>query len=72
MNTNNSVTGVETIRPSEQTNSCQFAVLAVHNNIILYVGLTLYISRGSSGSIVSDYGLDDRGSIPDKGRGFYF
>jgi hypothetical protein len=27
--------------------------------------------RGSSGSIVSDYGLDDRGSIPDRGRGFF-
>jgi hypothetical protein len=29
-------------------------------------------SRGSSGSIVSDYGLDDRGSIPDRGRRFLF
>jgi hypothetical protein len=29
-------------------------------------------SRGSSGSIVSDYGLDDRGSIPGRGRGFFF
>jgi hypothetical protein len=29
-------------------------------------------SRGSSGSILSDYGLDDRGSIPDRGRGFFF
>jgi hypothetical protein len=27
-------------------------------------------SRGSSVSTVSDYGLDDRGSIPDRGRGF--
>jgi hypothetical protein len=27
-------------------------------------------SRGSSVSIVSDYGLDDRGSIHDRGRGF--
>jgi hypothetical protein len=25
------------------------------------------MSRGSSGSIVSDYRLDDRGSIPDRG-----
>jgi hypothetical protein len=33
----------------------------------------LYIrSQGSSVSIVSDYGLDDRGSIPDRGRGFFF
>jgi Ca2+-binding EF-hand superfamily protein len=29
-------------------------------------------SSGSIGSIVSDYGLDDRGSIPDRGRGFFF
>jgi hypothetical protein len=29
-------------------------------------------SRGSSGNIVSDYGLDDRGSIPERGRGFFF
>jgi hypothetical protein len=28
-------------------------------------------SRGSSGSIVSDYGLDDRGSIPDQGQRIY-
>jgi hypothetical protein len=28
--------------------------------------------RGSSDSIVSDYGLGDRGSIPDRGRGFFF
>jgi hypothetical protein len=29
------------------------------------------MSRVSSGSIVSDYGLDDRGSIPGRGRGFF-
>jgi hypothetical protein len=29
-------------------------------------------SRGSLVSIVSDYGLDDQGSIPDRGRGFFF
>jgi hypothetical protein len=28
-------------------------------------------SWGSSVSTVSDYGLDDRGSIPDRGRGFF-
>jgi hypothetical protein len=28
--------------------------------------------RGSSVSTVSDYGLDDRGSILDRGRGFLF
>jgi hypothetical protein len=29
-------------------------------------------SRGSSVNIVSDYGLDDRGSIPDRDRGYFF
>jgi hypothetical protein len=29
-------------------------------------------SRGSSDSIVSNYGLDDRDSIPDRDRGFFF
>jgi hypothetical protein len=28
-------------------------------------------SRVSSGNIVSDYGLDDRGSIPGGGKGFF-
>jgi hypothetical protein len=28
-------------------------------------------SRGSSVSIVSDYGLDDRDSIPGRGKGFF-
>jgi hypothetical protein len=36
-----------------------------------YVHL-LYKSQGSSVSTVSDYGLDDQGSIPDTGRGFFF
>jgi hypothetical protein len=30
------------------------------------------IKVGSSDSIVSDYGLNDWGSIPDRGRGFFF
>jgi hypothetical protein len=29
-------------------------------------------SRGSSGRIVTEYGLGDWGSIPDRGRGFFF
>jgi hypothetical protein len=33
---------------------------------------TYKVSRGSSVSTVSDYGLDGRGSIPDRGRGFVF
>jgi hypothetical protein len=31
-----------------------------------------WTSHCSSGSIVSDYRLDDRCSIPDRGRGFFF
>jgi hypothetical protein len=31
-----------------------------------------YGSRGSSVSIATDYGLEDRGSIPDRGRGCFF
>jgi hypothetical protein len=30
------------------------------------------VDAGNKFSIVSDYGLDDRGSIPDRGRGFFF
>jgi hypothetical protein len=41
-------------------------------NLLILVVIILMVtqtwSRGSSGSIVSDYGLDDRGSIPDRGR----
>jgi hypothetical protein len=40
--------------------------------IFSYFYLHLSRSRGSSGSIVSDYGLDDRGSILDRYRGFFF
>jgi hypothetical protein len=29
------------------------------------------VSRGSPVSTVSNYGLDGRGSIPDRGRGFF-
>jgi hypothetical protein len=42
---------------------------------ILYkktAGLERRRSRGSSVSIVSDCELDDRGSIPDRSRGFFF
>jgi hypothetical protein len=38
---------------------------------VKHMHLFLYGSRGSSVSIVSDYGLDDQGSIPDGGRGFF-
>jgi hypothetical protein len=56
-----------------------------HFNIISYIQHSLYFIlpvinkkyhfshriRGSSVSIVSDYGLDDRGSITGGGRGFF-
>jgi hypothetical protein len=34
--------------------------------------LNLKMSRGSSVSIVTDCGLDDRGSTPGRGKGFFF
>jgi hypothetical protein len=41
-------------------------------NKILVITINLVIKEpGSSGSIVSDYGLDDRGSIPGRGKGFF-
>jgi hypothetical protein len=40
--------------------------------ILIWKSLETSRSCGSSGSIVSDYGLDDRGSIPDRGREFFF
>jgi hypothetical protein len=42
-------------------------VLNLISDHITYVG-----GHGSKGSIVSDYELDDRGSIPDRGKGFLF
>jgi hypothetical protein len=39
---------------------------------ILVMFVKLCRSRGSSGSIVSDYGLDDWGLIPGRGKGFFF
>jgi hypothetical protein len=45
-------------------------------NHTLFSGTYIYIyiprSWGSSVSTVTDYGLDDWGSIPDRGRGFFF
>jgi hypothetical protein len=37
----------------------------------ILVAMQLEKSRGSSVSTVSDYGLDGRGSVPDRGRGFF-
>jgi hypothetical protein len=38
---------------------------------LIWATLWLFGSRGSSVSIVSDYGPDDRGSIPGGSRGFF-
>jgi hypothetical protein len=49
-------------------------VLSLYLSVLFAIFFKLRVdwSRGSSGSIVSDYGLDDRGSIPDRGREFFF
>jgi hypothetical protein len=47
----------------------KIAVLSKHSSCVVYI---LYRSRSNTGSIVSDYGLDNWGSIPDRGRGFFF
>jgi hypothetical protein len=46
--------------------------LGMDGKIILKCMLKMSMSHGSSGSLVSDSGLDDRGSIPNRGRGFFF
>jgi hypothetical protein len=46
--------------------------VSLHKNNKIKFPFYYVRSRRSSGSIVSDYGLDDRGSIPDRGRGFFF
>jgi hypothetical protein len=48
-------------------------VVKTPNYLKYYNVLDCWTSRGSSVSIVSDYGLDDRvirGSVPDRGKGF--
>jgi hypothetical protein len=42
------------------------------NTLLVSRNIIIMRSQGSSVSIVSDYGLDDRGSIPDRGREFFF
>jgi hypothetical protein len=46
-------------------------VCCLHKNLVDSCGTNGCESRGSSVSMVSDYGLDDRGSISDRGKGFY-
>jgi hypothetical protein len=50
-----------------------FATLQYRKEVYLndMNALTALVEGGSSVSIVSDYGLDGRGSIPDRGRGFF-
>jgi hypothetical protein len=55
----------------------RFCVGAFGTNPILvavkmFSHVIYFINGGSSGSIVSDYVLDDWGSIPDRDREFFF
>jgi hypothetical protein len=54
---------------------CQFCITVILINRILFkeirTSVAVMCEPGSSVSIVTDYGLDDRGSIPDRGRGFF-
>jgi hypothetical protein len=45
---------------------------SIYTNSYTFDCITKYGSRGSSGNIVSDYRLDDRGPIRGRGRGFFF
>jgi hypothetical protein len=47
-----------------------YTLFALKTMAYIFHLLGFYMSWGSSVSMVSDYGLDDRGSIPD--RGFFF
>jgi hypothetical protein len=46
----------------------KYFILIVHNSMVK----VLSGSRGSTVNILSDYGLDDRGLIPDRDRGFSY
>jgi hypothetical protein len=48
-----------------RTRSCDGGTVSIS------VGLPAICEPGSSVSTVSDYGLDDRGSIPDRGGRFF-
>jgi hypothetical protein len=51
--------------------SINYLVYPIYIYIYIYIYIVcVCVEPGSSVSIVSDYGLDDRGSIPDRGRGF--
>jgi hypothetical protein len=52
----------------------KYSDIVLNRPTLIVILLCLYLnkSRSSSVSIVSDYGLDDRGSIPNRGRGFFF
>jgi hypothetical protein len=39
--------------------------------LVIISNMLKSVSRGSSVSTVSDYGLDGRGSIPDRGKEFF-
>jgi hypothetical protein len=43
-----------------------------YKNVCLQICCIEKEEPGGSVSTVTDYGLNDRGSIPDRGRGFFF
>jgi hypothetical protein len=49
----------------------KFHIEALHKIYVLPNMIRIVLELASSVSIVSDYGLDGRGSIPDRGRGFF-
>jgi hypothetical protein len=54
----------------------RFIAQKIHNKLSnisssLLLSTVPFMSRGISVSIVTEYGLDDRDSIPDRGRGFF-
>jgi hypothetical protein len=51
-------------------NSVIFSRVSPENTVSVHVPLNKG-EPGSSVSVVSDYGLDGRGLIPDRGRGFF-
>jgi hypothetical protein len=58
---------IEVVHVKKILTGTKWELMMKYQSVIVYVR-----SRGSSVSIMSDYGLDDRGSIPDRVRGFLF
>jgi hypothetical protein len=62
---------VFTVKNVYYTGNSNYIVGSCWNLIYLTLAIGINWSRVSSVSIVSDYGLGDRGSIPGRGKGFF-